>query len=85
MRSGTGMKTLDVIVTILMIIGGLNWGLVGFFNVNLIAAIFGEASAISRVIYALVGLSALYEFFAFTFGFRAMQDRWCETLATVKH
>ncbi len=44
----------------LVIIGGLNWGLVGFLNVDLVARIFGELSAVSRIIYALVGLSALY-------------------------
>lgn len=85
MRTGEGMKVLDVIVTVLLLIGGINWGLVGFFNVNLLAMIFGEASAITRVLYAVVGLSALYEVFGFTFGFKAMQHRWCETLATTKH
>ena len=85
MRTGEGMKVLDVIVTVLLLIGGINWGLVGFFGVNLLTMIFGEASAITRVIYALVGLSALYEVFGFTFGFKAMQHRWCEPLATTKH
>ena len=85
MRTGEGMKVLDVIVTVLLLIGGINWGLVGFFGVNLLTMIFGEASAITRVIYALVGLSALYEVFGFTFGFKAMQHRWCEQLATTKH
>ena len=55
------MKTLDVIAAILVIVGGLNWGLVGFFGFDLVATIFGNMSAISRVVYALVGLSALYE------------------------
>jgi uncharacterized membrane protein YuzA (DUF378 family) len=79
------MKALDIVVTVLLLIGGLNWGLMGFFNFNLVGAIFGEATALSRVIYALVGLSALYEFFGFTFGFKAIQHRWCETPASVKH
>ncbi|MCM2359604.1 MAG: DUF378 domain-containing protein [Geobacteraceae bacterium] len=78
------MKVLDMVVAALLAIGGLNWGLVGFFDFNLISALFGEASVISRVIYALIGFGALYEVGDFAFGFKAMQDRWCET-ATVKH
>jgi len=77
------MKVLDIIVTILLVVGGLNWGLVGFFNFNLINMLFGEASALSRLIYALVGLGALYEIGGFAFGFKAIQNRWCET--AVKH
>ncbi len=52
------MKVLDVIVAILMIIGGLNWGLVGFFNYDLILQIFG--TVVSRVIFAIVGLGGIY-------------------------
>lgn len=48
----------------LLIIGGINWGLIGFFNWNLVAAIFGDMTALSRIIYALVGLAAIYEIFA---------------------
>lgn len=59
------MRTISIIAMILIIIGGLNWGLIGFFSYDLVAGIFGEMSAISRVIYALVGLSALYLIFAF--------------------
>lgn len=86
MRTWSGMKILDVIVAVLLIIGGLNWGLIAFFNINAVAAIFGEASAASRVIYALVGFSALYDVFDLTIGFRAFQHRWCEIPAheTVK-
>ena len=55
------LSALDWIALILVIIGALNWGLVGFFNYDLVGAIFGGTSAtVSRVIYALVGLSALY-------------------------
>jgi len=54
------METVTVIALILTIIGAINWGLIGFFNWNLVAAVFGERSAISRIIYALVGLSGLY-------------------------
>lgn len=54
------MNALDTIAFILVIIGGLNWGLVGLFNFDLVATIFGNLSLISRIIYILVGLSALY-------------------------
>ena len=54
------VSPLGVVAHILVIIGGINWGLIGFFNFNLVDAIFGDDSALSRVIYALVGLAALY-------------------------
>ena len=54
------MKIIKIIAMILVIVGGLNWGLVGLFNIDLVAAIFGAMSAISRIVYALVGLSAVY-------------------------
>jgi uncharacterized membrane protein YuzA (DUF378 family) len=57
------MNSVSWIAVILVIIGGLNWGLVGFFNFNLVAAIFGDMSALTRIIYALVGLAALYMVF----------------------
>ena len=79
------MKVLDIVVMVLLLVGALNWGLVGFFGINLIGAVFGEAGAISRLIYAFVGLAALYEIGCFTFGLRETQHRWCETLATIKH
>jgi len=56
------MKTnwLDYTLLSLLIIGGVNWGLIGFFHFDLVAFIFGEMSWLSRIIYALVGISALY-------------------------
>lgn len=53
------MKTLNAIALVLVIIGGLNWGLVGLFNFDLVAAIFGDMSILSRVVYSLVGVSAV--------------------------
>ena len=79
------MKALDILATVLLLIGALNWGLVGFFGFNLVAAIFGETAVIARVIYAFVGLGALYEIGCFTFGLRETQHRWCDTLASLKH
>lgn len=54
------MNILDWIAFILVIIGGLNWGLYGFFQYDLVAKLFGDLSTVSRVIYALVGLGAVY-------------------------
>ena len=54
------MKVLKIVTLVLVIVGGLNWGLVGLLNFDLVAAIFGDMSAISRVVYILVGLSAVY-------------------------
>ena len=54
------MEALKIVALILVIVGGLNWGLVGLLNFDLVATIFGEMSAISRVVYVLVGLSAVY-------------------------
>ncbi|PIU79105.1 MAG: DUF378 domain-containing protein [Candidatus Moranbacteria bacterium CG06_land_8_20_14_3_00_43_56] len=48
------------IAFILLLIGGLNWGLVGFFKFDLVAAIFGDMTTLSRIVYDLVGLAALY-------------------------
>jgi uncharacterized membrane protein YuzA (DUF378 family) len=52
--------TLYWISLLLVIIGGLNWGLIGFFNFNLVESIFGTNSAFSNIIYDLVGISAIY-------------------------
>jgi len=60
------MKRLPRIATVLLIIGGINWGLIGFFQYDLVAALFGgQGAALSRLIYALVGISALYQLFDF--------------------
>lgn len=58
------LHAIDWLALVLLIVGGLNWGLVGLFDFDLVAAIFGEKSALSRVVYAVVGLSALYVLFA---------------------
>lgn len=52
--------TLDWIALVLVIVGGLNWGLYGLFGFDLVAAILGEFSMLSRIIYTLVGVSAVY-------------------------
>ena len=54
------MKVLDYIALILVIIGAINWGLIGFFSFDLVRVIFGDMSLVSRIIYAAVGISGLY-------------------------
>ncbi len=53
------MKALKSISLVLVVIGGLNWGLVGLLSFDLVATIFGDMTAISRIIYVLVGLAAV--------------------------
>jgi len=55
------MRVLNTVTLVLLIVGGLNWGLVGLFGFDLVAAIFGEMSALSRIVYTLVGASALWQ------------------------
>ena len=54
------MKVVDKIALVLIIIGAINWGLIGFFKFNLVDTIFGSMSVISRIIYALVGISGIW-------------------------
>lgn len=54
------MKTLDIIVLTLVIIGAINWGLIGFFNFNLVDMLFGGISWLTRTIYAVVGVAGIY-------------------------
>ncbi len=58
------MGVVDKIALWLLIIGGFNWGLVGLFEFDLVAAIFGPLSLFSRIIYILVGLSAIWLIYA---------------------
>jgi uncharacterized membrane protein YuzA (DUF378 family) len=50
----------SIIALLLLIIGGLNWGLVGLFNFDLVAAIFGGGSILARIVYIVVGAAAIY-------------------------
>lgn len=54
------MKAIDKIALALIVIGAINWGLVGFFRFNLVDTIFGTMSVLSRIVYALVGISGLW-------------------------
>ena len=53
------MQALKIITYILVLIGAINWGLVGLFNIDLVAMIFGDMTVLSRIVYALVGISAI--------------------------
>ena len=55
------MRAINLVTLLLVIVGGLNWGLVGLFNFDLVAALFGEMSALSRIVYVLVGASAMWQ------------------------
>lgn len=57
------MRFIKITAYILVIIGALNWGLVGFFNFDLVSSIFGEMTFMTRLIYDLVGISALIYMF----------------------
>lgn len=66
------MKGMDVVAAVLLVVGGLNWGLVGLFGFDLVASLFGDMSAVSRLVYTLVGLSAVYQ----GLQWKAIQRRW---------
>jgi uncharacterized membrane protein YuzA (DUF378 family) len=73
------MKMIDVIAAVLLVVGGLNWGLVGLFEFDLVAFIFtggdptaGATTALARVVYVLVGIAAVYQ----AVSVKAIQHRW---------
>lgn len=59
------MQFLNILTKILLIVGGLNWGLVGLLEFDLVATLFGEMTGLSRIVYSLVGISAVYQAFRF--------------------
>jgi uncharacterized membrane protein YuzA (DUF378 family) len=66
------MKSIDVLAAILVVVGALNWGLVGLFQFDLVASIFGSGAMLSRVVYGLVGLCGLYQ----AIQWKGVQRRW---------
>lgn len=70
------MKILDILAAVLLVVGGLNWGLVAVANFDLVAFIFGmgfgETSILSKTVYGLVGLSAVYQ----AISLKNIQCRW---------
>lgn len=76
------MRGFDVAAAVLLVIGGLNWGMVGFFGQDIVSSLFGSMSAVSRLIFGLVGMAALYEVVMW----RAIQRRWgCEVWPRPAH
>lgn len=63
------MKYLDCIISVLLIVGGLNWGLVGLLDFNLVTTIFG-ATALTKIVYILVGAAAVYQAISW--------KKWCK-------
>ena len=74
------MKQVDVLCAVLLVIGGLNWGLVGGAQFDLVATLFGTASAMSRIVYVLVGLAAVYQ----ALQWRGIQHRWLAPARTAR-
>ena len=66
------MKTLDVVAAVLLVVGGLNWGVVGLTGSDLVGTLFGPLSPVSRLVYLLVGFAALYQ----ALQWKAIQHRW---------
>ena len=79
------MKKLDLIAVVLLVVGGLNWGLVAIARFDLVAAVcgldFGETNALTRIVYGLVGLSAVY----LVAQLRALPRRWADRASTTAH
>lgn len=76
------MKQLDVVATVLVVVGALNWGLVALAEFDLVAALFGmrfgETSPLTAVVYGLVGMAGIYQAIAV----KGMPRRWQHSLAT---
>ncbi len=62
-RGRSAMSAIDYIAMALLIIGGLNWAMVGLFDVDMVATLFGPGTALTRIVYVVVGLAALYSIY----------------------
>jgi hypothetical protein len=72
------MKKLDVAAAVLLVIGGLNWGVVGLTGFDLVGALFGTLSPLSRAVYLVVGLAGVYQ----AVQWKAIQRRWQPAFAS---
>ena len=72
------MKVTRILKAALLVVGGLNWGVVGVTGSDLVGALFGSLSPLSRAVYVLVGLAALYQ----ALQWKAIQHRWQPAYAT---
>ena len=66
------MRTIDIVAAVLLVVGGLNLGVVGVVNFDLVAGLFGSEAMLSRLVYTLVGAAAVYQ----ALSLRAIQKRW---------
>jgi len=71
------MKSVDVVVAALLVVGGLNWGLVGLLHFDLVATLLGNATLLSRLVYTVVGICALYQ----VIQWKAIQRRWAVSMS----
>ena len=71
------MKTFDILAAILVVVGAVNWGLVGLFQFDLVATIFGDMSVMSRLVYVLVGAAGAFQ----AIQWKAIQRRWSGSVA----
>jgi hypothetical protein len=71
------MKTFDILAAILVVVGAVNWGLVGLFQFDLVATIFGDMSVMSRLVYVLVGVAGAFQ----AIQWKAIQRRWSGSMA----
>lgn len=69
------MKAVNTVALLLLTVGGLNWGLVGAFEFNLVDGLFGEGSVAARVVYVLVGLAAVYKLLYWLARLGSKEDR----------
>ena len=74
------MRTLDVVAAALLVIGGLNWGLVGAARFDLVATLFGSMSVLSQIVYVTVGAAAIYQ----ASQWRSIQRRWANPARVVR-
>lgn len=66
------MKSIDVVAAVLVVVGALNWGLVGLFEFDLVATLFGAGNGLSRIVYSLVGFAGVFQ----ALQWKAIQTRW---------
>lgn len=66
------MKSIDILAAILLVIGGLNWGMVGVLSFDLVATLLGDGTVLAKAVYVLVGIAAIYQ----AAGFKSIQRRW---------
>jgi uncharacterized membrane protein YuzA (DUF378 family) len=66
------MKFIDVLAAVLVVVGALNWGLVGLFRYDLVAALLGDATVLTRLVYIVVGMAGLFQ----ALQWKAIRHRW---------